>query len=241
MTESNEAMMVSRGVAMVSIVVLSLTILPIHVLVPVHAINCCALTNPPANTFNVGIAGFGKVYWTSNYFGGIDTGWVDVSASVAIFKGSTVTFIAVPVNGHQFSNWVIDGVDQGSNNPFILYNSGNSSGVNVVASFDHTLQANPPLLNPLQYDTIQVSVQGSGRLHWSSSYGVRYDSGSTDTRSSIIVPHGATVTFTAVPFTGSHFDEWKVDSTGQGSINPYVVYSMYVSPPASVAAVFLQG
>lgn len=223
--------MLKRKIALTFIVLTILPLLP--VLTSVHAMTY--------ETFNVGVAGSGKVYWSSSYDQGYDTGWVDNCASIALAKGATVTFTAVPVNDHQFSNWVINGVDKGTNNPFTIYNTGKSSKVNLVANFDQTFYANPPLQSPLHYDAIQVNAQGSGRVYWSSSYGARYDSGSTGTSSSIIVPHGATVTFTAVPMNGTHFNEWMVDSANQGPNNPYVVHSMYVSQSTSVVAVFTQG
>lgn len=64
-----------------------------------------------------------------------------------------------------------------------------------------------------------------------------YNFGSTDTSSSIVVPHGATVTFTAVPTNGNQFSNWVINSANEGSINPYVVHSAYIAPPATVAAV----
>jgi hypothetical protein len=298
------------------------------------------LQNSQSDTFNVGVAGLGKVYWSSSYG---DSGWIDNSSSFSIPNGATVSFAAVPLNGHQFSNWVVDGVDQGSNNPFIMYGTGASSVATVEAVFDQTFFANPPLQNlsinygiinvgveglgklywnasysgvtyasgstdiatpiqlpqgavvsftavpmtghhlanwlvdsatvpstnpyvvgsvglgspstvfavfdqdfvpnpplqtsSIQYDSIQVNIVGSGRLYWTSSYGTVYDSGSTDASSSIVVPHGATVTFTAVPLNGYHFSNWMINSANDGSINPYVVHSAYISPPTTVAAV----
>lgn len=201
--------------------------------------------NPPLknlqyNVFNLDLSGSGEVYWSSSYNGATSqSGWVDSSSSIAIPKGATVTLTAVPLNGDHFISWVINGVDQGSNNPYTLSGTGENSYANIVAYFDQTFYANPPLQSS-QYDTIQVNVQGTGSLHWSINYESVYDSGVTNTASSIVVPHGATVTFTAVSMNGSHFSNWMVNSANAGSTNPYVMHNRYVAPASTVMAVFTQ-
>ena len=197
------------------------------------------LQNPQFDTFNVGVGGLGRVYWSSSSG---DSGWVDDSSSFAIPQGATVTFTAVPLNGHHFSNWVIDGADQGSNNPFIMYGTGASSVATVQADFDQTFFANPPLQNPpIQYSAINVGVQGSGKLYWSASYGgAAYTSGSTESVASIQLPQGTIVSFTAVPMNGDHFDNWIVNSAALTSTNPYIVSSIGVGSPSTVFAVFDQ-
>ena len=95
-------------------------------------------------------------------------------------------------------------------------------------------------VHAITYETFNVGVAGSGKVHWSSSYDQAYDTGWVGNCASIAIAKGATVTFTAVPMNGNHFNEWMVDSANQGSNNPYVVHSMYVSQPTSVVAVFTQ-
>jgi hypothetical protein len=142
---------------------------------------------------------------------------------------------------------VINSFDEGSNNPYIMYGTGANSYATVAAVFDQDFVPNPPLQNlvqnlPLQYDTINVNANGGGRLYWTSSYGAVYDSGWTDTSASIAVPHGATVSFTAVPMNGNQFNNWMINTANEGSINPYVVHSTAddCCRPATVVAVFAQ-
>jgi hypothetical protein len=204
--------------------------------------------NPPLqnsleySTFNVGVDGSGKVYWSSSYDGSTyDSGWIESSSAFAIPKNGTVTFTAVPLNGHHFSNWVIDGVDQGSNNPFIMYGTGSSAVATVEADFDQIFFANPPLQTWINYGIINVGVEGSGKLYWNASYGgVAYTSGSTDIATPIRLPQGAMVSFTAVPMTGDHLANWIVDSATVASTNPYIVSSVGVGSPSTVFAVFDQ-
>lgn len=192
------------------------------------------LQSPQPRVLNLGIAGSGEVYWSSSYEGSTyGSGWVDSSSSITIPKDHMITFTAVPASGHVFTNWVINGYDQGSENPFIMFGTGQSSDVNVVASFDQTFYANPPVLSPalenssFQNETVQIGIQGSGILYWSSSYGgSNLASGFTDSTTSIVVPRGATVSFVAVPTAGSNFESWIIDSVNQGSNNPYITTSV---------------
>lgn len=201
--------------------------------------------NPPlqvsaSNTFNIGVSGSGKVYWSSSVNGvSTGSGWVDSNSQVATPKGAMITFTAVPLNGHYFSDWMINGVNQGSNNPFIMYGTGESAYANVIANFDQTFYPNPPLVSPSQFDTVNIGVQGSGRIYWTTTYsGTGYSTGSTDTDTSLTVPQGSTVTFTATPFSGNHFNNWLVNSANLGSTNPYVIDSVTVNSPATVIASF---
>jgi len=195
------------------------------------------LQNPQYDVCNVAVDGLGRVYWSSSINGApFESGWVDGNSSIAITKGATVTLTAVTLNGDHFVSWVINGVNVGSDNPYGLFGKGGKY-VTVVAYFDQWFYANPPL-QVSQYDTIQVRVQGPGILYWSSSYGAVYDSGATVSSSSIVVPHGGTVTFTAVPMSGSQFGNWMVDSANLGSNNPYVLYGTYATLPTTVTAVF---
>jgi hypothetical protein len=165
------------------------------------------------------------------------SGSTDSAASIELPQGAMASFTAVPMNGNHFDNWVVNSVRLASTNPYIVSNIGSPS--TVYAVFDQDFVPNAPLqTSSFQYDTIQVGTQGSGRLYWSSSYGTIYDSGSTDGNSSILVPHGATVTFTAVPTNGNQFSNWMINSANEGSINPYIVHSAYIAPPATVTAVF---
>ncbi|MGA2785666.1 MAG: hypothetical protein ABSF09_13300 [Candidatus Bathyarchaeia archaeon] len=69
--------MLKRKIALTLIVLTILPLLP--VLTSVHAITY--------ETFNVGVAGSGKVYWSSSYDQAYDTGWVNNCASIATPKG----------------------------------------------------------------------------------------------------------------------------------------------------------
>ena len=171
--------------------------------------------------------GSGKLYWSASY-GGVayTSGSTDSVTSIQLPQGAMVSFTAVPMNGDHFDNWIVNSATLASTNPYIVSSIGVGSPSTVFAVFDQDFVPNPPLQIPsIQYDTIKVNAQGSGRLHWSYTYGSMYDSGSTDTSSSIAVPHGATVTFTAVPMNGDHFSNWMINSANQGSVNPYVVHS----------------
>ena len=165
-----------------------------------------------------------------------------------------VTFIPEPLNGHHFTNWIVNGFDQGSNVPFVWFSGGSE---NVIANFDGTLVKNPDgtypnlatlttqpvqtpatLAPPSQYSTIQINVQGSGTVYWSTSYGSSTESGSTNVGYSILLPYGAMVTFTATPTNGNAFSNWNVNSVNVGSTNPYMFTSTYATPNAIVTAVF---
>ena len=190
----------------------------------------------------IGVQGPGTVYWTSTYNGATFTsGSTDTDTSIELPRGAIVTFTAVPVNGH-FNKWIVDSYNEGSNNPYILWSTGANPSATVVADFYQyqNFTPNPPLQTPppLQYDTIQVNSQGSGTVYWSASYlGNAYTSGSTDTTSTIVVPQGTIVTFTAVP-TNGHFNNWIVNSSDEGSNNPYTLWSTGASPSATVVADF---
>jgi hypothetical protein len=205
------------------------------ILAPVHALQF--------NTLNVAIAGPGKVYWKSVYAGATyNSGWVNDSSAITLPQGAMITFIPEPLSGHHFTNWIINGYDQGSDSPFVLFGTGPNTSENLVANFDGTMIKNangiytnpsitspistPAILSPpVQYNTVQINVQGSGTINWSTSYGTSSESGSTNTGYTILVPYGATVTFTATPTSANGFNYWNVDSANLGSTNPYVMQS----------------
>jgi hypothetical protein len=204
---------------------------------------------------NVAIAGSGTVYWKGVYNGATyNSGWVNDSSSITLPQGTVVTFIPEPFIGHRFTNWVVNGYDQGSDVPFVFYTGAGASGP-VIANFDGTLvksadglYTNPTITNPvqtpaaltppLQYTTVQINVQGSGTVYWSTSYGSSTESGSTNAGYSILVPYGATVTFTATPTSGNAFSNWNVNSANVGSTNPYMISNTNTTPTSTVTAVF---
>jgi hypothetical protein len=88
-------------------------------------------------TMTVAIAGPGTIYWTGVYDGTTyDSGWVNDLSSITLPQGTMVTFIPEPLTGHHFTNWIVNGYDQGSEVPFVSFTS--SSGF-VIADFDGTL------------------------------------------------------------------------------------------------------
>ena len=214
---------------------------------PVHALQL--------GTMNVAVAGPGTVYWKGVYNGATyNSGWVTSSSSITLPQGTMVTFTPEPLAGHQFTNWVVNGYDQGTDIPFVFYTGLGTSGP-VIANFDGTLvknvnglYTNPSITNPVQtpailappaqYSTVQVNVQGSGTVYWSTTYGSSAEAGSTNGGYSILVPYGATVTFTATPTSGNAFSNWNVNSANAGSTNPYVISNTDTSPTSTVTAVF---
>ncbi|HUK51641.1 MAG TPA: hypothetical protein VLV18_11435 [Terriglobales bacterium] len=229
------------------VLILAGAILP-TTLAPVHA--------QAFGVMNISVAGPGQIYWKGLYNGATyNSGWVSNSVSVTLPQGTMVTFISEPLTGHQFTNWILNGYDQGSDNPFVLYSAGPGGSQSVIANFDGTLvknidglYTNPTITNPAtpavlsppsQYTTIQVTVQGSGMVYWSTSYGSSTESGSTNSGYSILVPYGATVTFTATPSGGNAFNNWNVNSANVGSTNPYVISNTNAQPSSTVTAVFL--
>ena len=223
----------------------ALAVLP-TTLAPVHALQLGAM--------NLAVAGPGSVYWNGVYNGvTYSSGWVTDSSSVTLPQGTMVTFTPEAANGHQFTNWIVNEYDQGSNIPFVLFTG---SSVNVIANFDHTLVKNADgtytnlqitnpvqtpatLAPPPQYGTFQINVQGSGTVYWTTSYGSSTESGSTDVGYSILVPYGATITFTATPAGGNSFSNWNMNSANVGSTNPYVISNAYATPTSAVTAVFI--
>ena len=207
-------------------------------------------------TMSVAIAGPGTVYWKGVYNGATyNSGWVSDSSSITLPQGTMVTFIPEPLTGHHFTNWVVNGYDQGSDIPFVEISSGPGASGSVIANFDGTLvknadgtypnlaSANPTqtpatLTPPPQYNTVQINVQGSGTVYWSTSYGSSTESGSTNAGYSILVPYGASVTFTATPASGNAFSNWNVNAANVGSTNPYVVSNTNTMPASTVTAVF---
>ncbi len=215
-------------------------------LAPAHALQL--------GTMNFAVAGPGTVYWQGVYNGvTYSSGWVTDSSSVTLPQGTMITFTPQPLNGQQFTNWIVNGYDQGSNTPFVLFSGSSGS---VIANFDNTLVKNvdglypslqtttpvqtPAVLAPpLQYGTFQINVQGSGTVYWTTSYGSSTESGSTSVGYSILVPYGATITLTATPGSGSAFSNWDVNSANVGSTNPYVISNAYATPTSMVTAAFI--
>jgi hypothetical protein len=207
-------------------------------------------------TMNVVIAGPGTVYWKGVYNGATyNSGWVNDFSSITLPQGTMVTFIPEPLSGHQFTNWVVNGYGQGSANPFVMFSAGPSVLGSVIANFDGTLVKNPdgiyanatlttpvqtlaPPSPPFQNSTVQINVQGSGRVYWSTSYGSSTESGSTNTGYPILIPYGATVTFTATPASGNAFSDWNVNSSNVVSTNPYVISNTNTTPTSTITAVF---
>jgi len=237
--------MKSDRIAFTLVLIAVVAILP-TTLAPVHALQL--------GTMNIAVAGPGTVYWQGVYNGATySSGWVTDSSSVTLPQGTMITFTPEPLNGHQFTNWIVNGYDQGSNTPFVLFSGSSGS---VIANFDDTLVKNvdgvypslqtttpvqtPAVLAPpSQYGTLQISVQGSGTVYWTTSYGSSTESGSTSAGYSILVPYGATITFTATQGSGSVFSNWDVNSANVGSTNPYVISNAYPAPTSTVTAVFI--
>jgi len=209
-------------------------------------------------TMTIGVAGPGTVYWKGTYNGVTQgSGWVTSSSSITLPQGTMVTIIAEPLAGHQFTNWVVNGYDQGSTSPFVLFSAGPAGGSGtIIANFDNTLVKNvngiytnpaitspvqtpAALIPPAQFSTAQIYVQGTGTVYWSTSYGSSAESGSTNVGYSILVPYGATITFTASPGSGNVFTNWNVNSTNVGSTNPYVISNTNTTP-STITATFIQ-
>jgi len=185
------------------------------------------------------------------------SGWVNGVSSISLPQGTMITFIPEPLTGQSFTNWIVNGYDEGSNNPFVLF-MGPGASQSVIANFDGTLVKNaegtyPTLLTtnpgqtpavlsppvpPLQYSTVQINVQGAGTVYWSTSYGSSTESGSTNAGYSILVPYGATVTFTATGASGNVFSNWNVNSANVGSSDPYVITNTNTTPLSTVTAIF---
>jgi len=226
------------------VLILTAAVLP-TMFVPVHALQF--------GTVTVAIAGPGTVYWRGVYNGAIyNSGWANDFSSITLPQGTMMTFIPEPLIGHQFTNWVVNGYDQGSNIPFVLFSAGSGT---VIANFDGTLIENPDgiytnltLANPVQipaaltppsqFSSIQINIQGSGTVYWSTSYESSTQSGSTNADYSILVPYGATVTFTSAPTSGSDFIDWNVNSAYVVSTNPYTITYTYMPPTSTVTAIF---
>lgn len=226
--------------------ILAFSVLP-ATLSPVHA--------QQFGTMNVAIAGPGKIYWKGiNNGATINAGWVNASGSITLPPGTMITFLPFPLTGHHFTNWIVNGYDQGPDNPFVLIMGQGASG-SVIANFDGTLVKNvdgtygnltitspvqtPAVLAPpVQYATFQINVHGSGTVYWSTNYGSSTESGSTNSAYSILVPYGATITFSATPTNGNAFSNWNVNSAYAGSTNPYVITNINTLSPSTVTAVF---
>ena len=237
--------MKSDRIVVALVLIAAVAVVPTAV-APVHALQL--------GTMNFAVAGPGTVYWQGVYNGvAYSSGWVTDSSSATLPQGTMITFTPEPLNGHQFTNWIVNGYDQGSNIPFVLLSGSSGS---VIANFDNTLVKNvdgfypslqtttpvqtPAVLAPPpQYDTFQINVQGSGTVYWTTSYGSSTESGSTSVGYSILVPYGATITFTATPGSGSAFSSWNVNSANVGSTNPYVISNTYAAPPSMVTAAFI--
>jgi len=227
--------------------ILAVTVLP-ATLLPVHA--------QEVGTMNVAIAGPGQVYWKGTNNGAtINEGWVSASGStITLPPGTMITFLEFHSTGHYFTNWIVNGYDQGSDSPFVLIMGQGASG-SVTANFDGTLvknaegtYTNPTITSPVQtpavfappvqYATFQINVQGSGTVLWTTSYGSSTESGSTNSAYSILVPYGATITFSATPTSGNAFSNWNVNAAYAGSTNLYVITNINTLSPSTVTAVF---
>ena len=209
-----------------------------------------------SGTMNVAVAGPGTVYWKGVYNGATyNSGWVNSSSSITLPQGTMITFIPEPLTGHHFTNWVVGGYDQGSDVPFVMISSGPGATGNVIANFDGTLiknidgtytnptitstpQTPAALVPPAQYNTVEINVQGSGAVNWSTNYGSTTEAGTTTGSYQILVPYGATLTFTATPASGNAFSNWNVNSANAGSTNPYVISNTNTTPTSTVTAVF---
>ena len=240
--------MKSERIFVALVLTLAVAFLP-TTLAPVHAIQY--------GTMNVAVAGSGSVYWKGVYNGATyNSGWVTGSSSITLPQSTMVTFIPEPLTGHQFTNWVVNGYDQGTDIPFVMYSTGPGATGTVIANFDGTLVKNADgtyntvavtspvqipaaLVPPVQFNTVQINVQGSGTVYWSTSYGSSSESGSTNAGYSILVPYGATVTFTATPTSGNAFSNWNVNSADAGSTNPYVISNTNTTPTSTITAVFI--
>jgi len=240
--------MKSCRIVLALVVISALALLP-TTLTPIHA--------QAVGTMNISIAGPGTIYWKGVYNGiTYGSGWVTSTSpsSVTLPQGTMMTFIAEPLPGHHFTNWVVNGYDQGSTSPFVLFSASPGASGNVIANFDQTLiknvdgvYTNPAITSPaqtpavlapaVQYGTVQINVQGSGTVYWSTTYGSSSESGSTNVGYSILVPYGATVIFTATPGSGNTFTNWSVNSANAGSTNPYTMSS--TTPASTVTAIFI--
>lgn len=224
----------SKRICFVLVVVIFLVVLP--------GIHAQALG---FDTVRISVQGSGRVYWTGTYNDAVyAVGFTDTDTEISLPHGAMVTFTAVADSGHPFNYWIVDSNSEGSNNPYTLWNTGASSTATIIADFyqAQNLAPNPPLQTPqpVQYDTIRVDAHGLGKVYWTANYLESvYTAGSTDTSTTITVPQGTIVTFTAVP-TNAQFNKWIVNSADEGSKNPYILWSTGANPTATVTANFYQ-
>jgi len=124
-----------------------------------------------------------------------------ISPSVGSYSysaGSSVSVSVAPSSGWDFSYWLLDGENSGSQNPKV-----------VSMDEDHTIRAvfvEGPSSPPSQY-TLTISKSGSG-----------FTSPSTEDHS---YDEGMSVSVTATPGSGWDFDHWILDGQNVGGQNPY--------------------
>lgn len=122
------------------------------------------------------------------------------SGSHSYVAGSSPSVSAIAYSGWDFSYWLLDGENSGSQNPKV-----------VSMDRDHTIRAvfvEEPSSPPSQY-TLTISKSGSGSTLPSTE----------DHSYEELTP----VSVTATPSPGWDFDHWILDGQNVGSQNPYVV------------------
>ncbi len=110
--------------------------------------------------------------------------------------GTAVGILATANSGWSFSNWLLNGTDIGSTNPYSLTMNNN---YNVTAVFTE--------IPPIQY---QLHVQISG-------------SGSTNATGDTLYNAGTSVKVLATQASGWTFSTWLLNGTNVGSLNPYAL------------------
>jgi PKD repeat protein len=127
-------------------------------------------------------------------------------------EGSTLAVTAIPNNGYQFKNWLLDGAVI-TDNP-----------IDVYMDTDHTLEPVFALLPPSTWGITILATPAEG--------------GTTTPSGSITVNEAESLTVTATPIAGYNFARWELDQQNIGSENPITIPAQVVGSSHALLAVF---
>lgn len=124
------------------------------------------------------------------------SGTTNATGDTQYVNGTQVRVLATPNSGWTFSNWLLNGTNVGSTNPYPLTMNANH---NLTAVFTETA--------PTQY-TLTVGVNGQG---------------TTNATGTTVYNNGTSLHVLATANTGWSFSNWLLNGTNVGNTNPYLI------------------
>ena len=185
---------------------------PLYVYIPIDGdvVNCVLTVVNPEACFVGGTAISNAIHMTVYPY--LEVGVSIASSASQVCAGAPVTFTATPVNGGNSPSyqWMVNGINAGSNNQVFTFVPANGDQVSCkMTSNEQCVLANPATSNTLTMAVtpllpVSVSISASANP----------------------VCTGTQVSFTATPINGGSNPEyqWKVNALNVGANNPVYAY-----------------